>query len=289
MTLDVVKKAREFAAKVHKGQTDKNKDPYFNHLTAVAQGVRLLGGSLDEIAAAYLHDSVEDCKDVTFASLLAEGFPPEVVRIVWAVTKNSQEEQGKYLQRIVATGKGACRVKAADLLHNLRADRLAQQSEYTQERLKKKYQPSLARLLMELDYLQTVEQQKEQEKLATTPIGSSTGWSYSSTGSSSLLENVASWLDPNELLPTDWPAKASAPLLKPLNDEKTRWGLEDGTEWSTEGYKYKIRVWSSVKWKAKQANEKKKGRDWSPAEEWTSLTQETTKPVKEIASGKKKP
>jgi hypothetical protein len=264
--LTLVAHAREFAAEHHKGQTDKLKQPYLNHLVSVSQGVRLLGGSIEEIAAAFLHDVVEDVPKVTFKTLLDEGFPASVVRIVWAVTKNPQEEQTKYLKRVIAAGEGAMRVKAADLLHNLRPDRLADLPEYTRKRLEKKYRPSLACLLMALGYLQPLEEQSTQ--LATKPVGSS--WSGSTyyqsetePGQTSLSSN--SYYTAQQLITGDWPAGLSAPIksASPAGAEGDRvFVLEDGTVWPCT-YKGHVRAWSTFAVKERQ----KKEPDWSPAKE----------------------
>jgi len=50
-----------FAKDAHKGQVRKyTGEPYFNHCEAVAKLVEEKGGSEAQIAAAYLHDTVED-------------------------------------------------------------------------------------------------------------------------------------------------------------------------------------------------------------------------------------
>lgn len=48
------------ARSAHEGQTDKAGRPYAEHLAAVAEGVRLRGGSPEQQAAAWLHDAIED-------------------------------------------------------------------------------------------------------------------------------------------------------------------------------------------------------------------------------------
>lgn len=48
------------AREAHRRQTDKAGRPYAEHLAAVAEGVRVRGGSEEQIAAAWLHDAVED-------------------------------------------------------------------------------------------------------------------------------------------------------------------------------------------------------------------------------------
>lgn len=48
------------ARTAHADQKDKAGRPYAEHLAAVAEGVRARGGSDEQIAAAWLHDAVED-------------------------------------------------------------------------------------------------------------------------------------------------------------------------------------------------------------------------------------
>lgn len=48
------------ARAAHAAQTDKAGRPYTEHLAAVAEGVRARGGTDEQIAAAWLHDAVED-------------------------------------------------------------------------------------------------------------------------------------------------------------------------------------------------------------------------------------
>lgn len=259
--LTLVARAREFAAEHHKGQVDKLKQPYYNHLVAVSQGVKLLGGSLEEIAAAFLHDVVEDVAKVTLSTLLDEGFPPSVVRIVWAVTKRPNEEQGKYLRRIIGAGEGAMRVKVADLMHNLRADRLAELPEFTRERLLKKYQPALAALMVELGYLQTLTDQV----LATKPVGSATFYDYTPTEAGQSAGSSHSFYEPHQLITGDWPAGVSAPIKctppKMLGNNPV-FELTDGTQWVCT-FKGQVRTWSKYAVDARRAKEP----DWSPAKE----------------------
>ncbi|MFD5534853.1 HD domain-containing protein, partial [[Kitasatospora] papulosa] len=48
------------AREAHREQTDKAGRPYAEHLAAVAEGVRIRGGNEEQIAAAWLHDAIED-------------------------------------------------------------------------------------------------------------------------------------------------------------------------------------------------------------------------------------
>jgi len=58
----LIEKAKRFAKEAHKNHTEKDllKTPYYFHLQRVARLVQLSGGSDDEIASAWLHDTVED-------------------------------------------------------------------------------------------------------------------------------------------------------------------------------------------------------------------------------------
>ncbi|MFB7115314.1 HD domain-containing protein [Streptomyces sp. NPDC056190] len=125
------------ARAAHEGQTDKAGRPYAEHLRAVAEGVRARGGDGEQIAAAWLHDSVED-------GVLSEGWLREAALsrrtkdIVLAVTKRAGEDPEAYARRILAT-PGALLVKEADLAHNADPVRLAVLDEATRTRLTGKY------------------------------------------------------------------------------------------------------------------------------------------------------
>ncbi|MFC9277759.1 HD domain-containing protein [Streptomyces collinus] len=125
------------ARTAHEGQTDKAGRPYAEHLAAVADGVRARGGDPEQIAAAWLHDAVED--DALPAEWLAGAALTERTKaIVRAVTKRPGEEPEAYARRILAT-PGALLVKEADLAHNADPDRLAVLAGPTRKRLTEKY------------------------------------------------------------------------------------------------------------------------------------------------------
>lgn len=139
--------AEAVARAAHEGQTDKAGRPYAEHLRAVAEGVRARGGDEQQIAAAWLHDSVED-----------DALPPEWLAaapltrrtkdIVLAVTKRAGEEPEAYARRILAT-PGALLVKEADLAHNADPGRLSVLDAPTRRRLTEKY--ARMRALLGLD------------------------------------------------------------------------------------------------------------------------------------------
>ncbi|GHH76544.1 phosphohydrolase [Kitasatospora indigofera] len=125
------------ARRAHDGQVDKAGRPYAEHLAAVAGGVRERGGSTEQIAAAWLHDAVED-DALTQQWLDTAPLPPAVKAIVAAVTKRSGEAPEEYAARILAT-PGALLVKQADLAHNADPVRLSALDRATGERLTAKY------------------------------------------------------------------------------------------------------------------------------------------------------
>ncbi|WP_424858324.1 HD domain-containing protein [Streptomyces sp. SAI-170] len=125
------------ARAAHQGQTDKAGRPYAEHLAAVARGVRERGGDPDQIAAAWLHDAVED--DALSREWLERAeLSRRTKDIVLAVTKRAGERPEDYAARILAT-PGALLVKEADLAHNADPGRLAVLDGATRVRLTEKY------------------------------------------------------------------------------------------------------------------------------------------------------
>ncbi|MER6786228.1 HD domain-containing protein [Streptomyces sp. NPDC000658] len=125
------------ARSAHAGQTDKAGRPYAEHLRAVAEGVRDRGGDADQIAAAWLHDAVED-DALSEAWLEAADLSDRTKAVVLAVTKRAGEAPQAYAARILAT-PGALLVKEADLAHNADPARLAVLDAPTRTRLTEKY------------------------------------------------------------------------------------------------------------------------------------------------------
>ncbi|MFI1483727.1 HD domain-containing protein [Streptomyces sp. NPDC020747] len=125
------------ARNAHAAQTDKAGRPYTEHLLAVADGVRARGGDEEQIAAAWLHDSVED--DALSEDWLREAALSRRTKdIVLALTKRRDERPEAYADRILAT-PGALLVKESDLAHNADPARLAALDEFTRARLTQKY------------------------------------------------------------------------------------------------------------------------------------------------------
>ncbi|MEU2436822.1 HD domain-containing protein [Streptomyces rubradiris] len=125
------------ARAAHDGRTDKAGRPYAEHLAAVAEGVRARGGDPDQIAAAWLHDAVEDAA-LSEEWLARARLTARTKVIVRALTRGPGESQEAYAARILAT-PGAPLVKEADLAHNADPDRLAVLPEPVRTRLTGKY------------------------------------------------------------------------------------------------------------------------------------------------------
>ncbi|MFG3150776.1 HD domain-containing protein [Streptomyces sp. NPDC048219] len=125
------------ARAAHAGQTDKAGRPYAEHLLAVAEGVRRRGGDDEQIAAAWLHDAVED--DALSERRLHEtALSARTKDIVLALTRRTGESAETYAARILAT-PGALLVKEADLAHNADPARLSVLDGATRTRLTEKY------------------------------------------------------------------------------------------------------------------------------------------------------
>ncbi|HET7414366.1 MAG TPA: bifunctional (p)ppGpp synthetase/guanosine-3',5'-bis(diphosphate) 3'-pyrophosphohydrolase [Arthrobacter sp.] len=123
---DLIQRAFLVAERHHTGQKRKSGDPYITHPVAVATILAELGMTGTTLAAALLHDTVEDT-DYTLDQLRAE-FGPEVAMLVDGVTKLDKVTFGDAAQAetvrkmVVAMAKDVrvLVIKLADRLHNAR-------------------------------------------------------------------------------------------------------------------------------------------------------------------------
>ncbi|MBQ3484907.1 MAG: bifunctional (p)ppGpp synthetase/guanosine-3',5'-bis(diphosphate) 3'-pyrophosphohydrolase [Clostridia bacterium] len=126
---ELVRKAYLFAENAHKDQKRKSGEPYFIHPCFVASILTELMIDPPTIAAGLLHDTVEDCENITLDTLRAE-FGDEVARLVDGVTKldkldfaDKEEAQAESLRKMIFAMSKDIRVvliKLADRLHNMR-------------------------------------------------------------------------------------------------------------------------------------------------------------------------
>ncbi|MCL1898265.1 MAG: HD domain-containing protein [Micrococcales bacterium] len=129
--------AERLALLAHAGQVDKAGAPYSKHPERVAARVYCTDGSNEAVAAAWLHDTIEDTW-VTSSFLVAVGFPPSVISAVEAVTKRPGESTGSYAQRIAANPLAVV-VKRADLADNTDPSRLEALDQSLRSHLKARY------------------------------------------------------------------------------------------------------------------------------------------------------
>ena len=105
----MIDKAITFATKAHEGQFRKGtKLPYIVHPLEVGVIVSRMTQDKEVIAAAILHDTLEDCKEVTFSTLCQE-FGERVAEIVKA------EKGGSWNERKANTVKRLKEEKASDM------------------------------------------------------------------------------------------------------------------------------------------------------------------------------
>ena len=126
---EVLSKAYYFAKEAHKGQKRASGEEYFTHPCAVAEILIGLGMDYYTIAAAFLHDVIEDTP-VTEEDIRRE-FGETVLTLVMGVTKldkiefkSHEEEQAENFKKIFVSMAKDIRViiiKLADRLHNMRS------------------------------------------------------------------------------------------------------------------------------------------------------------------------
>jgi GTP diphosphokinase / guanosine-3',5'-bis(diphosphate) 3'-diphosphatase len=124
----LVRKAYEFAARAHTGQTRKSGEPYVTHPAAVAQLITQLKLDVPSVCAGLLHDTIEDTAATT--EEISEGFGPEVAFLVEGVTKlgklpwsTKEERQAENFRKMLLAMARDIRVilvKFCDRLDNMR-------------------------------------------------------------------------------------------------------------------------------------------------------------------------
>ncbi|SCY54068.1 RelA/SpoT family protein [Desulfoluna spongiiphila] len=126
--LDIVERAYIFSARVHDGQTRLSGEPYLTHPLEVAYILADMKLDVESVAAALLHDVVEDTHATE--EEIAQYFGTGVCHIVAGVTKlsklsfaTSQQRQAESIRKMILAMANDIRViliKLADRLHNMR-------------------------------------------------------------------------------------------------------------------------------------------------------------------------
>lgn len=159
----MIRKAAEFAARAHEGAVRKGtKIPYISHPMEVAMIIAMMTDDEDLIAAAYLHDVIEDA-GVTYEELEQEFGP----RIAGLVRRESEDKSKSWMERKQTTiDQLACAAREdkllafGDKLSNLRStakdylvikDEIWQKFHAKDKRLHAWYYESLVDIFREFD------------------------------------------------------------------------------------------------------------------------------------------
>lgn len=126
MNINIVERARLFATAAHAAIDQRRKyvnTPYIEHPGEVAAIVELYGGDAEMIAAAWLHDVVEDTA-ITL-DMVHQEFGADVAGLVDALTDlqtpadgNRTTRKRRTAEKLAAADGRAQTIKYADLIHN---------------------------------------------------------------------------------------------------------------------------------------------------------------------------
>jgi GTP pyrophosphokinase len=146
--ISLIRKAWEFCVSHHQGQTRASGEPYIVHPLEVAEVLAEMKLDATAIAAALLHDAVEDTPATS--EEIGERFGDQVAHIVEGVTKidkiqfaNREDRQAENVRKMLLAMVSDVRVvliKLADRLHNMR----------TLEHLKPERQEAIARETLDI-------------------------------------------------------------------------------------------------------------------------------------------
>ncbi|MGC9325478.1 MAG: RelA/SpoT family protein [Desulfomonilia bacterium] len=124
----IIEKAYVFSARVHQGQTRLSGEPYLNHPLEVAHMIAQMHLDVTAVAAALLHDAIED--SLTGVEDIRLEFGDEVAQLVDGLTKISkidfrseEEQQAENFRKMILAMSKDLRIlliKLADRLHNMR-------------------------------------------------------------------------------------------------------------------------------------------------------------------------
>ncbi|MGO8933664.1 MAG: RelA/SpoT family protein [Terracidiphilus sp.] len=146
--ISLIRKAWEFCVSHHKGQTRASGEPYIVHPFEVAEVLVEMKLDATAVAAALLHDAVEDTQATS--EEIGDKFGDQVAHIVEGVTKidkiqfaNREDRQAENVRKMLLAMVSDVRVvliKLADRLHNMR----------TLEHLKPDRQEAIARETLDI-------------------------------------------------------------------------------------------------------------------------------------------
>src|SRR2546423_5266098 len=127
--IEMVRRAYQFAAQAHEGQTRKSGDPYVTHPLAVARIIAELKLDVSSVCAGLLHDCVEDTSATV--EVIDHTFGKEIAYLVDGVTKlgklpysTREEQQAENFRKMLLAMARDIRVilvKLCDRLDNMRS------------------------------------------------------------------------------------------------------------------------------------------------------------------------
>src|SRR6266404_1441904 len=137
--LEIIRRAYDFSAEVHKGQRRLSGEPYLTHPVEVASIIADLKLDVSSVATGLLHDTVEDT--LTTLEQVQTLFGDEIAALVDGVTKIGQinftsreEKQAENFRKMILAMAKDIRViliKLADRTHNMRTlDHLPAERQY---------------------------------------------------------------------------------------------------------------------------------------------------------------
>ncbi|MEC0248919.1 GTP pyrophosphokinase [Paenibacillus chitinolyticus] len=137
--MSTLEKAIIVAARAHSGQTDKAGQPYILHPLRVMQSVRTPHARI----VAVLHDVLED-SEISAEDLRREGFSPDIVEAVTALSREPGEDYLDFVRR-AKKNPLAREVKLADVHDNMDMTRIKEPTSKDRERMRK-YEAALHEL-----------------------------------------------------------------------------------------------------------------------------------------------
>lgn len=120
----MVERALEFATKAHEGQFRKGtKRPYIMHPIEVSDIVATMTDDEEIICAALLHDTVEDCEEIT-GDVIRQNFSDRVAELVLMESEDKSktwlERKGHTIEHLKTAPREVQMIALGDKLSNMR-------------------------------------------------------------------------------------------------------------------------------------------------------------------------
>lgn len=101
--MSLVDRSRRLAIEAHAGQMRRDGTPHIEHPLRVAEAVKADGYGELAVAAALLHDSVEDNPSVAnLDRFRREGFPQRLIESINTLTRQDDDNYSEYIDRMIS-------------------------------------------------------------------------------------------------------------------------------------------------------------------------------------------